>query len=1152
MSPLLARLALCVAPLALLAACVHDTPDTHTDTATTDTSVDSQTDTDTHGDSQSDTDTQADSQADSAVDSGADSAPRDSGSDTAVDTAPPDSATDTSSADSGTGPDSGADTGTPPDTAVDTAPPDSATDSASASADSGPPPDSGTDTGAPPDSTVDTTTADTGTAVAAAPAIAVTSPSSEDRVEATAALTTFGGTAGATAATVTWATSGGDSGTATLDGAGGWSADVTLDEGVQTVTFTASDVDGNASALNVLVAWQPDVTFGAAPPLSASLVTPATAVTGSLTFATTATLSAEDLVLDCFGNGTPTETTAAMSSSGDTWTGTVTAPASTDDCVVYARLTTDSGSTLTSPTAFLRVREAMTDARADELTTAMSTVADGMIAAATWDDAVVAGKAALAARTDIQDVAENARGLFWTTTDGYAFGIAAPVADGTYGSSDADLLPWHLQTYRPGELIKDTPADPLIDWGNALACLGPANVDTFGYDKDKSSKVTDDVAKMQYGLIHILAHGTVLPEALYPARMTTTPGIYYAAYWWPTGADSGPFAVEIASNVTAAELKAALASSSGPDEVMLGSIGSGELSDGIYATPQFFDDQIPASALTNAVVILTSCEGAKNTSLSTVFFHKGASAFLGYSETVFQSYTDPFEKALLNKWLPSFSSDSADLPLEGLQKAANDAFDAVDDLDDDAYVIALDPTAKDDKTPAFPILWWHGSTDIVATCCGGFSGDLTAKATTAGTVAGGYLGWSMAGVGDLDGDGFMDVAVGAPYTDAGAGYIISGKKIAENTDATPALADLTIGEMDGEASGDEYGDVVRGSGDLTGDGNGDAIFAAPYDDAGGTDAGAVYVVATDGLGGLTTAASIEGNASEELGFTLAGAPLVWRDDPDKDIVAGDVNGDGHADLLVGTPYADATTQHGEAYVFFGPLSGTYDTSAADVTFAGTLGNGHAAYDAAIVGDLDGDGIAEVGIRGNKTTYVHGTVDLYQGPLSGSYSLDASAWVQLSGSATSEPLKPAGAGDVDGDGYGDVVVGSDVLGVAYIVNGSTAMADTSLASAASGTYTGGSYAGWAVASAGDTDCDGRDDVIVGAPYASSNAGEACILLGPASGALACDATITGSANSILGVGIAGAGDVDGRGCEDVVTGAPYGSSYVGEVAFFLAE
>ena len=213
-------------------------------------------------------------------------------------------------------------------------------------------------------------------------------------------------------------------------------------------------------------------------------------------------------------------------------------------------------------------------------------------------------------------------------------------------------------------------------------------------------------------------------------------------------------------------------------------------------------------------------------------------------------------------------------------------------------------------------------------------------------------GWSVAGLGDIDGPGFADFVIGAPEagqpaggasgtsqnSDAGEVYIVLGEALGDldEESGTPGdgmidLADLTVGKWGYVLKGidplDTAGFSVAGAGDVTGDGTPDILVGAPGGDPGGVaDAGESYILSGDPAD-LDALDAADGSADRVLdaalldgttGFRLDG---VFAGDASGSAVsaAGDVNGDGIADALVGVPLRDrnGTADAGGAYVVFG-------------------------------------------------------------------------------------------------------------------------------------------------------------------------------------------------------------------------------------------
>lgn len=296
---------------------------------------------------------------------------------------------------------------------------------------------------------------------------------------------------------------------------------------------------------------------------------------------------------------------------------------------------------------------------------------------------------------------------------------------------------------------------------------------------------------------------------------------------------------------------------------------------------------------------------------------------------------------------------------------------------------------------------------------GGTLAATDANAELTGEDAGDHAGYAVAGVGDHDGDGVEDVLVGAYLEDAGgsssgAAYLVPG-----DTTGTVPLASASA-KLIGEEAGDYAGAAVAGAGDVDGDGYDDLLVGAIYDDEGGRQAGAAYLVF--------------GPTAGTLDLASAGAKLGGEDADDNagiSLAAGDVDGDGTPDLVIPADDADGTeVGAGKVYVWTSAPSGTVDLGGADIVVTGAYASQGIGYSLA-VGDFDGDGYGDL-VTGapNGQSDGHGAVYLFAGPLAAALTEDDAAWV-MQGEETNEAVgnSLADAGDVDADGVNDLVVGA---------------------------------------------------------------------------------------------------------------------------------
>jgi hypothetical protein len=365
-----------------------------------------------------------------------------------------------------------------------------------------------------------------------------------------------------------------------------------------------------------------------------------------------------------------------------------------------------------------------------------------------------------------------------------------------------------------------------------------------------------------------------------------------------------------------------------------------------------------------------------------------------------------------------------------------------------------------------------------------------------------------------------------------------------------ALVDADA-EFIGEAAADQAGLVVAGAGFVDGDAYADILVASPTEDSNGSDAGAAYLIYGPVSGSVDLSAADAKFLGEAAG-DQAGMGLAW---------AGDFDGDGFDDVVVGAPTNDGLgADSGHAYLMFGPVTGTVDLAVADLLMVGSAADDAAGGAVACVGDTNGDGMDDllIGATGRDGTGTdEGAAYLVLGGAGGSLLL-RNADAILTGESTDDLAggSVAWAGDTDGDGYDDMLVGAEGrsssvtdAGVVYLVPGPL-LGELSLNSATARISGLGSSDGLHVAATGDMDGDGTTDFLVGVDgddTVASNAGAVHVLLGPLSGSVnvgSADGSLYGTdASTYLGASLAVVPDLDGDGRDEPLVGA-WGASFDG--------
>jgi hypothetical protein len=452
-----------------------------------------------------------------------------------------------------------------------------------------------------------------------------------------------------------------------------------------------------------------------------------------------------------------------------------------------------------------------------------------------------------------------------------------------------------------------------------------------------------------------------------------------------------------------------------------------------------------------------------------------------------------------------------------------------------------------------------------------------------GVTADDESGASVSVAGDINGDGFDDLIIGAPYATTAAAYAGKSYLIYSSESLPDPLNLSTINGtngivINGERASDYSGSSVSAAGDINGDGIDDLIIGAPSASPDVGYSGATYVVFGDseGLASPLDLSAIDGTNgivfNGVASYDASGAAVS---------AAGDINGDGIDDLIIGAPYASG--YDGAGYVVFGSdeawtspvdlsgLNGTTGFLISSVGAGDTLGDSVSA-----AGDINGDTIDDLIIgatlAGTEGAYsgagyvVFGSKESWISPVELS-ALDGDNGFVITGVSAGDEAgaSVSAAGDINFDGIDDVIIGApkadpngDDSGASYVVFGSDQTWSTPLnLSSLNGSngfvlngVSAGDNSGISVSFAGDINDDNFDDVIIGAPAAGPNGGGsgASYVVYGSNQVFASSinlSTLNGSngfaingvsAGDNSGGSVSAAGDLNKDGFDDLVTGA----------------
>jgi hypothetical protein len=283
--------------------------------------------------------------------------------------------------------------------------------------------------------------------------------------------------------------------------------------------------------------------------------------------------------------------------------------------------------------------------------------------------------------------------------------------------------------------------------------------------------------------------------------------------------------------------------------------------------------------------------------------------------------------------------------------------------------------------------------------------------------ADGHFGRSVASAGDVNGDGYADVIVGASGQDSGAAD--EGNVFVYYGSATgiPTSPSVTLDNPANQASG-MFGYSVASAGDVNGDGFVDVIIGAPFQDNGASDEGNAFIYHGSAAGLATSPARTLDNPANQAGGQL-GVSVAS---------AGDVNGDGFADVVVGASEQDnGASNEGNVFVYHGSSTGIGDSPSRTLDNPANQADGAFGVSVSTAGDVNGDGYSDIVVGASRQANgatSEGNVFIYHGSATGIPASPARTLDNPDNQAGGMfGCSVAWAGDITGDGYADIIVGA---------------------------------------------------------------------------------------------------------------------------------
>tara|TARA_R110002096_G_scaffold416576_3_gene619589 strand:- start:32597 stop:34816 length:2220 start_codon:yes stop_codon:yes gene_type:complete len=399
-----------------------------------------------------------------------------------------------------------------------------------------------------------------------------------------------------------------------------------------------------------------------------------------------------------------------------------------------------------------------------------------------------------------------------------------------------------------------------------------------------------------------------------------------------------------------------------------------------------------------------------------------------------------------------------------------------------------------------------------------------------GKVSDDWSGTSVSNLGDINGDSIDDFIIGAFGADpggverAGESYVIFGSDGVWNSEMDLSSLNGNNGfSVIGTGFAGVSGWPVSNAGDINGDGLNDIVIASYGANNGSIDAaGNVYVIYGSNI--AFPAEFDPNDLTGNNGFTIVGGGIA--DHIGADVAfAGDLNGDGIDDLVIGALHTGSPVK--QQYIVFGSDSGFDSVFNLDnlngnngVTLEGSNFGSSSTIAVSAVGDFNGDGyddtligsyLSDVGLydSAGESYLIFGHGGSWDSVIGLDDLNENEGVVFMGGSANSQTgVSVSGAGDLNGDGFDDIIIGSSNLGKSYVVFGgnsyNSATFDLSSLDGEHGFVVQGvdfgDNSGYSVSDAGDINNDGFDDIVIGAYFADGagnaeeNSGESYLIFG----------------------------------------------------------